>query len=389
MTHTDGERKAAVNGTPESEVTNESVMAAIGAQALPTPSSNGMLRRRFLAALPVLGLVAESNPSLSAKPGIGGSTTGPGTEPLRAVVFGSCLDTHEHPMLDRTLRLPRDLFIFMGDNVYADKGGIPLMRKKYGLLKRSHFFQGLKSKPVLATWDDHDFGVNDGGAEHALKREAQVEFCDWLDEPEGSPRRQQDGVYQARLFGPAGKRVQVILLDTRYFRSPLKKVAKEQALLGGTAVPTDDVSSTMLGAAQWRWLEQIVLEPADLRLIVSSVQFAPVAHGGECWANFPHEQRRMLRLLKGRRALVLSGDRHWCEYSKMGVHDFTSSAMTQRHPRGTPTPNANRLLPTTYHLPNVGLLSIDWETESITARIYGEDEAAKLELRVPFAELEV
>ena len=71
------------------------------------------------------------------------------SEPLRHIVFGSCLDTHEHPMLDRTLTLPRDLFIFMGDNVYADKGGLPMLRDKYALLKQSRFFQELRAKGAM------------------------------------------------------------------------------------------------------------------------------------------------------------------------------------------------------------------------------------------------
>ena len=117
-------------------------------------------RRRLLAGLPALGLLsARADESL----------------PLENILFGSCLDTHEHPMLDRTLALPRDLFLFMVDNVYADKGGIPMMRAKYALLKNSRFFRGLKNKPILATWDDHDFGLNDGGSEYPLKKEAQVE----------------------------------------------------------------------------------------------------------------------------------------------------------------------------------------------------------------------
>lgn len=329
-------------------------------------------RRRLLAGLPALGLLS----SRAEEP-----------PPLQDVLFGSCLDTHEHPMLDRALTLPRDLFIFMGDNVYADKGGIPMMQEKYALLKNSRFFRGLKNKPILATWDDHDFGLNDGGSEYPRKKEAQAEFWNWLDEPADSPRRQQEGVYHAQSFGPAGKRVQVILLDTRYFRGALKKVPKEKAMLGGASVPTDDESTTILGATQWAWLKNVLKEPAELRIIVSSIQFAPEAHGGECWANFPHEQKRLLSLLKGKTALVLSGDRHWCEFSRNGVLDFTSSSMTQKHPRGTPTPNKHRIVPRTYHLPNVGLLSIDWEAQSITAKIFGEDEAAKIELRVPFSEL--
>ena len=85
---------------------------------------------------------------------------------LQEIVFGSCLDRTEHPMLDRTLTLPMDLFIFTGDNVYADTMDMSVMRQDYDRLKHSRFFRGVRDKaPVLATWDDHDYGVNDGGAD--------------------------------------------------------------------------------------------------------------------------------------------------------------------------------------------------------------------------------
>lgn len=331
-------------------------------------------RRRLLAALPALGVVSAGAQN---------------TPPIENILFGSCLDTHEHPLLDRALTLPRDLFIFMGDNVYADKGGVPMMKEKYALLKNSRFFRGLRNKPILATWDDHDFGLNDGGVDCPIKKEAQVEFWNWLDEPADSSRREQEGVYHAQTFGPAGKRAQVILLDTRYFRSPLKKVPKDKAMLGGTSVPTDDETTTILGAAQWVWLAKVLREPAELRIVVSSIQVAPEAHGGECWANFPHELHRLLFLLKGHKALVLSGDRHWCEFSKNGVLDFTSSSMTQKHPRGTPTPNKYRILPTTCHLPNVGFLRIDWAAPSIIVKIIGEDGEAKITHSATFNDLSV
>jgi len=331
-------------------------------------------RRRLLLAVPALGLVA-------AKPRA--------DEPLGAVLFGSCLDTFDHPMLDVVLSLPRDLFLFMGDNIYADQGGVPLMQEKYAQLKQSRFFRGLQDRPLLATWDDHDFGLNDGGAECAVKREAQAEFWNWLDEPADSPRRAQEGVYHARSFGPEGRRVQVVMLDTRFFRSPLATVPKERAMLGGRCVPTDDAATTVLGPEQWRWLEAMLAEPAELRIIVSSIQFGPEPHGGECWANFPHEQRRLLAALEGRRCVVLSGDRHWSEFSRHGVFDFTSSSLTQKHVRGTPTPNRHRVVPRTYHEPNVGLLLIDWQGSAIDVRIIGVDGEPKIQLQAPFADLVV
>jgi alkaline phosphatase D len=291
-------------------------------------------------------------------------------QPLTHIAFGSCLNKVEHPLLDRTLTVPMDLFIFMGDNIYGDTTNMTVMRGKYDALKHSRFFQGLKKKaPILATWDDHDYGMNDGGGNFAFKKEAQQEFYNWLDEPANSPRRKQEGVYDAHIYGPTGQRVQVILLDTRYFRGPLARGDHGIEPSGGPYIPTKDTNTTMLGEMQWRWLEAQLKQPAEVRLIVSSIQFVPEFAGCEAWANLPHEKVRMLELLKRTKAngvLFLSGDRHWCEFSKMDgrtgypLYELTASAMTQVHPRGTPTPNKYRLLPKTYHEANVGLLSIDW-----------------------------
>lgn len=346
-------------------------------------------RRRFLAGLPALNLLSA----------VSAISVEPAKQPLRHIVFGSCLDTHDHPMLDRTLTFQRDLFIFMGDNVYADKGGLPMMRQKYGELKESRFFRELRaSVPVLATWDDHDFGQNDGGADYIHKKEAQEEFWNWLDEPAASPRRAREGVYDVQTFGPEGRRVQVIMLDTRYFRSPLKRLPKEQAMLGGPYTATDDRAATILGEAQWRWLEDTLKQPAEVRLVVSSIQFAAEVHGGECWANHPHEQQRMLDVLTRTRAsgvIFLSGDRHWCEFSRLDdgmgypLYDLTSSSMTQVHPRGTPTANAHRFLPKTHHVPNVGHLEIDWKgaDTAIAARIVDVEGKAPIEHRIKLSDL--
>ncbi len=310
--------------------------------------------------------------------------------PPREIVFGSCLNAVEHPMLDRTLALPMDLFLFTGDNVYADTLDMAVMRRKYDALKESRFFRGLRERaPVLATWDDHDLGANDGGGDYPKKREAQEEFLRWLDAPAGDVRRTREGVYDARVLGPPGRRVQVILLDTRYFRSPLKRGPHEARPSGGPWVPNDDPGAAMLGEAQWRWLEAELRRPAELRLVVSSVQFAAEHHGGESWANLPRERERMLRLIGETRAagvLFISGDRHWCELSRIEgplgypIYDLTASAMTQRHPRGTPTPNRHRVSIGTWHAPSVGRLRIDWDAADPRLRLEILDESGILRM---------
>lgn len=317
------------------------------------------MRLPLLLLLPALLLAACQAPPRSAN------------QPLRDILFGSCLNKTEHPMLDRTARLPMDLFVFLGDNIYADTTNMMVMRAKYDALKATPFFQSIRRKvPVLATWDDHDYGMNDAGAAYPMRRESQAEFFNWLDEPTDSPRRQQEGVYYAQTFGPAGRRVQVILLDTRYFRSPLMRGDHGAEPSGGPYVPNPDPQATVLGDTQWRWLEEQLRQPAEVRLIASSIQFVAEFAGCESWANFPREKQRFLELLNRTRAngvLLVSGDRHWCELSRMDgplgypLYDLTASAMTQRHPRGTPTPNRFRHLPKTFHEANVGRLRIDWQ----------------------------
>lgn len=325
---------------------------------------------------------------------------GKAPEPLQHIVFGSCLNVTEHPMLDRAASLPMELFLFMGDNIYADTTDMAVMRAKYQALSQSTFFQAVRAKSLmLATWDDHDYGLNDGGADYPKRSESQKEFLDWMSVPAGAPLRAQEGVYQSRSFGPEGKRLQVILLDTRYFRSPLKRVPKEQGTPGGSSVPHEDTSTTMLGTAQWQWLEGVLKQPAEVRLIVSSIQFAAEASGSESWANFPHEQKRLVDLIASTRAngvVFVSGDRHWCEFSALTVgapyplYDFTASSMTQVHQRGTPTQNKFRLLPKTFHQPNVGTLDIDWSQAdpALTFRILDVEGATQIEKVVRLGELQ-
>ena len=288
---------------------------------------------------------------------------------LTRLAFGSCINPPTHPMLDRTLTLPFDLFVLLGDNIYADTTNMRVMAEKYRVRKESKFFQALRKKaPLLATWDDHDFGWNDAGSNYAQRVESQRLFLDFMDEPASSPRRQREGVYDARLFGPAGKRVQVILLDTRFFRSALATGQNNVVPSGGKYIPYPDPNATMLGEAQWAWLEEQLRVPAEVRVIASSIQFLSEFSGAEAWANLPREKQRMLDLLQKTRAngvVFISGDRHWAELSRLDrpgeypLYDMTASALTEPHNRGTPTPNRLRDGPT-YHDVNVGLLTIDW-----------------------------
>lgn len=56
----------------------------------------------------------------------------------------------------------------------------------------------------MATWDNHDYGTHNGGAEFAMKAASKEAFLDFFGEPADSERRRREGVYHARMFGPPG-----------------------------------------------------------------------------------------------------------------------------------------------------------------------------------------
>ncbi len=286
------------------------------------------------------------------------------------ILFGSCIKQDQPMPIFRTMALQQaQLCLFLGDNIYADTHDMGVMKQKYQRLASDPDYQAFAEHcPILATWDDHDFGINDGGAMYTERDASQQEFLAFWKIPANDPRHQRPGIYFAERFGPPEKRVQIILLDTRYFRSELKSGEKR---VGGPWVPDNDPQKTMLGTVQWKWLEAQLRIPAKVRFIASSIQFAATSDGQECWANFPQEQQRFVNLIRETQAqgvMFLSGDRHWAELSVVKdapypLYDLTSSSFNQIHPRGTPTINEHRASPATYHQANFGKLDIHWDAE--------------------------
>ncbi len=317
--------------------------------------------------------------------------------PLTRIGFGSCIkQAQPAPIFKTVLKSRPQVFLYIGDNIYADTDDMKVMRAKYKTLAGNADFQKLRlSCPSLAVWDDHDYGVNDGGSSYSKRDASQVEFLDFWGEAANSPRREQQGIYDAKIIGPVGKRTQFILLDTRYFRGELNKGEKRT---GGPYYPLDDKRTPMLGERQWKWLTAQLRKPAELRIVATSIQLLASSAGQETWSNLPHERRRFLALLKSTAAegvVLISGDRHWSELSALSdgvpypLYDLTSSSMNQIHPRGTPTMNDHRLAKETYHRENYGMLLVDWDQAdpSIVMQVLDVDGKTRIEHSIRLSEL--
>lgn len=323
-------------------------------------------------------------------------------EPM-VIAFGACAhENRAQPIWDAVIAAEPDLFIFTGDNIYADTSDMDVMKAKYAKLAAQPGYKKLlETCPVLATWDDHDYGVNDGGKNYPKKEESAEIFLNFFGVPQDDPRRSREGIYGSQFFGEKDRRVQVILLDTRYFRDDLDKYKKGEERpknIVGWYKPTQDTSRTLLGEDQWKWLEKQLKEPADVRVIVSSIQVVSWEKGMECWGNMPHQRDRLFKLIEttmASGAFFISGDVHFTELSKSGegpypLYDITSSGLNQSPGRTWYTSvNKYRQDEKVYPGRNFGLIRIDWAGDKTKITLQGRKESGEVahETVVPLSRL--
>lgn len=240
---------------------------------------------------------------------------------------GSCFSHYKNDLILKTMHKESfDRVLFLGDIPYSNY-------KKYGQSFKSlnsaydeisnepSFKNILDSTPVDAIWDDHDYGIHDGGKRNEFKKEAQSAYLDLYRVPKNDKRRSREGVYFSRKMNLGNKSAKFIYLDTRYFRDDLLPG------VGGLKRYRPDFQhkdKTMLGSDQWAWLEKELSEEVDFLVLSSSIQVMATNHSFEKWHNLPYERERLLNLVnqsKAKKKLILSGDRHFSAIYKWASCD--------------------------------------------------------------------
>ncbi|TMW63417.1 hypothetical protein Poli38472_002358 [Pythium oligandrum] len=330
--------------------------------------------------------------------------------PLQRVAFGSCNHQDREQPLWSTIRAREpQLWVWMGDAIYGDYKAYDEIRtylppfptfrdappemlvEKYAKQLGHPEYQELRARvPIIGVWDDHDYGLNDGGKTYKYREASQQIFLDFLGEPPGSSRREQEGVFASYTIGKDGQAVKFILLDVRYNKDAY-----------------EDARGDFLGEKQWQWLEdELTTSTASFHVIVSGVQILPDDRvlPGENWARFPYQRRRLLNLLlksNAKGVILLSGDVHFAEINQVQCSEYrsiiteiTSSGMT--HSWGEANwfdafifQAANLILPwpfrphhsSVYGHKNFGEIEFDWTASPLptaTVQILGEDGQTKL-----------
>ncbi len=298
------------------------------------------------------------------------------------ILFASCMHQDKKmPIFDAINKEKnKDLFIFLGDNIYGDTEDMSVMAAEYQKLNAHTKFQQLiNSTPVIAIWDDHDFGVNDGGAEYPKKEQSRKLMLDFWHEPKDSPRyTRPDGIYTSYMYGEGKQKVHVIMPDLRWNRDTIDHVTRQEymsekaPLNMGPYLPDTTETKSMLGEKQWQWLEQELQKPA--------AEFT----GWESWANFPHDRNKLLSLIKKYKingVVIISGDTHWGEVSKVEQNvdyplwEVTSSGLTEEWKKVSP--NKHRV-GNPISTVNYGEMLIDWSLEDPTIQMSLKDKIGKV-----------
>ena len=288
------------------------------------------------------------------------------------IAFGSC-DNQEEPqeMWKEIINQKPQLWIWGGDNIYADLEKRIAKKSMYDKQNANPDYKKLVSLcPITGTWDDHDYGVNDGGKFYPQKNESKELAVDFLGFSKEDPVRKHEGIYNSLVLGKGSQKIKIINLDTRTFRDTVIKVYYIDSLTKKRTYKYDpSLTGDVLGEDQWKWLkEELTNSNSSIFIINSSIQVIPEEHRFEKWSNFPSARQRLFNLIieSKKRILLISGDRHIAEFSKISLpglsyplYEFTSSGIT--HTWTEPWVELNR-----YRLgdlviqKNYGLIKIDW-----------------------------
>ncbi|MEM7647295.1 MAG: hypothetical protein AAF203_10320, partial [Pseudomonadota bacterium] len=223
-----------------------------------------------------------------------------------------------------------DMIFFVGDAVYADRDGVAGEEGSKRLWRQFSenraildIYFSQKLIPILATWDDHDFGQNNGGITYPYVQEAQRNFTQFFaqDENHCESLESGPGVSQAMILGGQ----QFLFLDCRSFRQP-----------NGS-----DDRWGHWGETQETWMHQKIRDFEGPTFLINGSQFFPRFIRKESLSrNHVENYKAFIKEISqmSQRVILISGDVHYSEISRIQdfgytTYEITSSSM---HSKGAP-----------------------------------------------------
>lgn len=248
----------------------------------------------------------------------------------------SCMDDARHtPEIWQDLVEQKpDMIFFVGDSTYVDTGGgrdtgATRMWRRFSEARATlEIYFGRKLIPVFATWDDHDFGLNDSGAEYPFVKESQENFLRFfaMDPNYCSALTRGPGVSSSLTIGSQ----QFLFMDDRSWR--IVKGSHERY--------------GHWGQMQEAWALDRLMVNEGMNWMLNGTQFFPQmvfkeSFSGDHPVQFDNFARALRKL--NRRVAFISGDVHFSEVSQIETemlgyptYELTSSSMHSYKMPGLP-----------------------------------------------------
>ena len=308
------------------------------------------------------------------------------------IAFGSCAHSYDSLTIFNAIVSNKPaVWVWLGDIMYGDSHDMAVLEEKYNIQKEKAEYKSLMAtSKIIGIWDDHDYGINDGGKYYSKKDESKELLLDFLDVADDDPVRDHDGAYSEYDISVGDKVVKFIMLDTRYFRDTLDPD------FGSTARYLPNEEGDILGEEQWQWFETTLKNSkADFHVVGSGIQLIAEEQGYEKWANFPRSRERMFSLLaeiKPNPLIIISGDRHIAEVSKIVIpgleyplYDFTASGLTHTWGMYQDEPNKYRV-DSLIVAKNFGLIKLDLRQAkpAVTLEVRGEENVLIQEIKIDY-----
>lgn len=262
----------------------------------------------------------------------------------------SCMDQDNHkPEIWASLLAAKpDVIFFIGDHVYADRGAGSggadpdhLWEKFSEARQTLEIFHLPQLIPIIATWDDHDFGLNDTDSlSYPYVAESQINFSQFFAQDPTYCRYLNRGPGVSSSIDLGSQRF--LLMDDRSFR--LEKGSRDRY--------------AHWGKDQEEWALNLIRTSKGPTWLMNGSQIFPSVFWKESLSgSHPVQYRGFLDELRRSLSSVIfcSGDVHYSEISRLEkdllgyeTYEITSSSIHSRSFPGVPglVPNKRRIAST-------------------------------------------
>ena len=155
----------------------------------------------------------------------------------------------------------------------------------------------------VATWDDHETGMNNGDRDNPVLDVALETFKAFTPNPSFGIDGQ--GVFWTLQWGD----VEIILIDDQTFRTPTYEAE------------ADPEAATMLGERQFEWLaDRLKRSDAVFKIIVCGSPFNDSTRKHDSWVTYHVERDRLMDVIAEARVdgvVLLTGDVHRSEFFRL------------------------------------------------------------------------